>query len=177
MTTPIIAGIPLSKDWWIGRILTQYYAEYTWVSLGFDDGTIIVASVEEVCVGKWFEVFPLKIDIVMPDHLSGHTFKWTPLPAPLTVCRARSLWRAEWLEPAQDIGQFLGSGPHSVQHVSRLQRVPLGANAFEVEAGIELQGIDGRCFVICSSDNSPFKIDLATETGEIEQILQFHTVQ
>jgi hypothetical protein len=177
MTTQITANSSTSKDWWSGRVLTRYDAQYTWVALGFDDATVIVLSVEEVNVGKWFEVFPLKVEISLPDYLSGHTFNWVEMTEPLQVRQVKSLWREEWLEPAHDSSQFLGSGPHSVQNVSPLHGAPPGANVFEVEAGIELQGADGRCLVICSSDNSPFKIDFATKTGEIEQIQQFHTAQ
>jgi hypothetical protein len=177
MTTKITKSSSISRDCWSGRVLTRYDAQYTWVALGFDDGTAIVLSVEEVNVDKWFEVFPLKVETSLPDYLSGHIFNWVELPEPLQVCRVKSLWREEWLEPAADSSQFLGSGPHSVQYVSCLHGAPPGANAFEVDAGIELQGVDGRFLVICSSDNSPFKIDFAIEPSEIEQIRQFHTAQ
>ena len=177
MVTKITASLSLSESWWSGRVITRYDAQYTWVALEFDDGTVVVLSVEEVNVGKWFEVFPLEVMTSLPDYLSNYAFEWVELPDALCIFRMRSLWREEWQEPAQNSSQFLGSGPHSVQYVSPLYGVPSGTNVFEVEAGIELQGIDGRLLVICSSDNSPFKIDFAVEAGEVEQIKRFHTVQ
>jgi hypothetical protein len=177
MTTRISANKAIAAEWWVGRSLTRYEAQYTWVALGFDDGSVVVLSVEEVSVGKWFEVFPLKVDISTPNFLSNHAYAWIALLAPLRICRVESLWREEWLEPAQDSSQLLGSGPAFVQHAAPLHTAPLGVDAIEVEAGIALQGVDGRHVILCSSDNSPFKIDFATEAGQIEDMQQCHTVQ
>ncbi len=177
MKTTITASASIPGDWWAGRILTRYDSQYTWVALEFNDGAVVVLSVEEVSVGKRFDVFPLSVESSVPDFLSNHVFEWTELPMPLQVSRVRSLWREEWLEPVADHGQFLGSGPHFVQNVARLGDAPAGVEAIAVEAGIEIQGSDGAHLVICSSDNTPFKINFVTGAREIEDIQQFHTVQ
>lgn len=177
MPTTITASASIPEDWWTGRTLTKYDAQYTWIALGFDDGALAVMSVDEVSVGKWFEVFPLAAETSVPDFLSFHIFEWVELPMPLLISSVRSLWRQEWLEPVADNGQFMGSGPHFVQNVAPLGSASPGANAFVVKAGIELQGSDGRLFVICSSRNTPFKVDFVSADGQIEDIRQFHTVQ
>lgn len=177
MKTSVTASASIPGDWWTGRILTRYESRDTWVALELSDGAVVVLSVEEVSVGKWFEVFPLMVESPVPHFLSNHVFEWTELPMPLQVSRTRSLWREEWLEPVADHGQFLGSGPHFVQNVARLGGAPAGVEAFAVEAGIEIQGSDASLLVICSSDNTPFEINFVTGAREIEEIQQFHTVQ
>jgi hypothetical protein len=143
----------------------------------FDDGTMTVLSVDEINVGHWFDVFPLLFHQALPDYLSHYHFKWVALPAPLEICGANALWREEWRESAQDNGQFLGSGPHFVQYAAPLQGAPPGVPTFQVEAGIALQGTDGRRLFICSSDSTPFKIGFATEATDIEKIMLFHSLQ
>ena len=176
MLTDVGALSSVTKTWWHDRVLCRYDAQYTWVALGFDDGTVIILSVEEVNVGKWFEVFPLKVASALPDYLSHHVFAWITLPQPVHIDRVRSLWRAEWLEPAHQGSQCLGADPHTV-YVSSLQDAPADARAFGVEAGIELRAVDRRLVVICSSDSAPFKIDFAMIGAEIEKIQRLHTAR
>ncbi|MDQ2823736.1 MAG: hypothetical protein M3Y65_25730 [Pseudomonadota bacterium] len=177
MTGPIPVIAPIPGDWWIGRTVVQYDAQWTWTAIAFDDGTVIVLSVDEVTVGHWFEVFPLKFDRSLPDYLAQHVFKWIALPVPLEIFRASALWREEWQQPAQDHYQFMGAGPHAVQYAAPLQSAPLDVPAFQVEAGIALLGKDGSRLLVCSSDNTPFKIDFATQPAAIEKILRGHTLR
>jgi hypothetical protein len=177
MTRAIAAIAPIPGDWWIGRTVVQYDAQWPWTAKAFDDGTVIVLSVDEVIVGHWFEVFPLKFDRSLPDYLAQHVFNWIALPVPLEIFRASALWREEWQQPAQDHGEFMGAGPHGVQYAAPLQNAPSGVLVFQVEAGIALHGKDGSRLLVCSSDDTPFKIDFATEPAVIERILRGHTLR
>lgn len=177
MTSAIAAIAPIPEDWWIGRTVLQYDADWTWTALGFDDGTVIVLSVDAVTVDHWFEVFALKCDWSLPDYLAQHVFKWTALSVPLEIFRVSALCREEWHEPAQDHGQFMGAGPHAVQYAVPLQSAPPEVQAFQMEAGIALHGKNGSRLLACSSDNTPYKIDFATEPAAIEKILRCHTLR
>lgn len=177
MTKAIAAIASIPEDWWIGRTVMQYEGDWTWTAVAFDDGTVIVLSVDEITVGHWFEVFPLKCDRSLPDYLTQHVFKWMALPVPLEIFRVSALWREEWQQPAQDHGQFMGAGPHGVQYAAPLQSAPPEVQAFQVEAGIALLGQDGSRLLVCSSDNTPFNIDFATEPAAIERILRGHTLR
>lgn len=115
MTSAVAALATIPGDWWIGRTVVQYDAQWPWTAMAFDDGTVIVLSVDEVIVGHWFEVFPLKFDRSLPDYLAQHVFNWIALPVPLEIFRASALWREEWQQPAQDHGEFMGAGPRAVR--------------------------------------------------------------
>lgn len=173
----IVTRNPIPAGWWTGRTLVRYEVQHTWIALSFDDATLVVLFVEEVNVGKWFEVFPLLISTGVPDHLSHYVFDWIALPAPLRIVTAQSLWRQEWLAPADDCSQLVGAGPNFVQNVAPLGQAPAGMHVVDVVAGIALQGMNGERMLICSSDNSPFRIDLAIESGAIAKILALHTLQ
>jgi hypothetical protein len=155
-----------------GRTIQALQSEYSFAALRLDNNEVISFAVEEVTVGKWFEVFPICLHALDRDH----AFTWGELESPFTVTSSELLWREEWLEAAPDTSTFMGSGPHSVQFAAVLGSSPKSnANIVKVLAGIRLVGQDGRILIICSSDNTPFKIDLATEEREIEQVMQFHT--
>jgi hypothetical protein len=129
-------------------------------------------AVEEVSVGRWFEVFPLRLHELEEDF----PFAWTELDAPFTVVLSEILWREEWLEPALNSTGFLGTGPGFTQHAAALGTAPAeNGNVVKVLAGIQLTGLDGRLFVVCSSDNTPFKTDLAMDIAEVDNIKLFHT--
>jgi hypothetical protein len=70
----------------------------------------------------------------------------------------------------------MGSGPHSTQFAAVLGAAPeSNSNVVKVLAGIKLKGQNGRCLVVSSSDNTPFKIDLVTDATEIEHVMLYHT--
>jgi hypothetical protein len=101
---------------------------------------------------------------------------WSELSQPFTVAHSKMLWREEWLEPAKNSSGLLGSGPHCVQCVSTLGSAPKSsANVVKVLAGIQLNGRNECSLVICSSDNTPFKVDLTMDRSEIQEMMQFHT--
>lgn len=175
MASTIIANAVPPDAWWIDRVITHYEAHDTWIALWFAEDAIALFRVAEVIAGKWFEVFPLLIDTSLPDYLQDHAFKPVALAAPLAVARVASLWREEWQEAAPDSSQFLGAGPHGVQHAAPCGTAPATAHAVTVHAGIAFDSTGGDRLVICSSVNSPFLIDLATETADIDAILRFHT--
>lgn len=155
-----------------GRTISALYSEYSVAALRLDKDEVIAFAVEEVSVGRWFEVFPICLHGLDPEYV----FSWNELAVPLAVTSSELLWREEWLEPSLDSSAFMGSGPHSTQFAAALGSAPKShASVVKVLAGIRLMGQNGRSFVVSSSDNSPFKIDLATETEEIEKVMQFHT--
>lgn len=155
-----------------GCTIQALHSEYSFAAFRLDNNEVISFSVEEVTVGKWFEVFPICHYVLDRDY----AFAWNELEAPFAVTSSELLWREEWLESASDTSSFMGSGPHSVQFADVLGTAPKSnANVVKVLAGIKLNGKNGRVLVVSSSDNTPFKIDLATGKLEIEQVMQSHT--
>jgi hypothetical protein len=155
-----------------GRTIQALHSEYCFAALRLDNNEVMSFAVEEVTVGKWFEVFPICLYALDQDY----AFAWSEFESPFAVTSSELLWREEWLESASDISTFMGSGPHSVQFADSLGTAPKSnANVVKVLAGIRLIEQNGRVLVVCSSDNTPFKIDLATEKLEIEQVMQSHT--
>lgn len=157
-----------------GRTIGAVYAEYSFAALRLDRDEVLNFAVEEVSVGKWFEVFPITLYELSQDY----AFSWTQLEVPFTIKSSELLWREEWLEPSMNSSEFMGSGPHSTQFAAVLGAAPQSnINVVKVLAGIRLTGQDGRCLVIASSDNTPFKINLATEVSEIAQVMLSHTAE
>jgi len=155
-----------------GRTVHAFHSEYSFAALRLDNEEVIAFAVEEESVGKWFEVFPIclhRMSLECP-------LTWSELSQPFTVALSKMLWREEWLEPAKDSSGLLGSGPHCVQCVSTLGSAPKSsANVVKVLAGIQLNGRNECSLVICSSDNTPFKVDLTMDRSEIQVMMQFHT--
>jgi hypothetical protein len=155
-----------------GRTVHAFHSEYSFAALRFDNEEVIAFAVEEESVGKWFEVFPICLHSVSLEY----PLTWTELGQPFTVTHSKMLWREEWLEPAKDNSGLLGSGPHYVQCVSTLGSAPKSStNVVKVLAGIRLNGQDECSLVICSSDNTPFKVDLTMDRSEIQEMMRFHT--
>ncbi|MEC5159387.1 MULTISPECIES: hypothetical protein [unclassified Janthinobacterium] len=155
-----------------GRTIQALHSEYSFAALRLDNNDVISFSVEEVTVGKWFEVFPICLHALNRDC----AFAWSELESPFAVTSSELLWREEWLEFASDTSSFMGSGPHSVQFANVLGTAPKSnINVVKVLAGVRLNGQNGRVLVVSSSDNTPFKIELATGKLEIEQVMQSHT--
>lgn len=70
----------------------------------------------------------------------------------------------------------MGSGPHSPQFAAPLGSAPDTAEqVVKVHAGMEFFARDGKSIVICSSNNTPFKIGVAVNLLEAERILEAHT--
>ncbi|WP_167761405.1 hypothetical protein [Duganella callida] len=155
-----------------GRTINSVHAEYSFVAFRLDNDDIIGFAVEEVSVGRWFEVFPL----CLHEPGGSYPFIWAELSAPFTVVSSELLWREEWLEPASDNAGFLGTGPGFTQHAAALGTAPAeNGNIVKVLAGIKLIGLEGAQFVVCSSHNTPFKTDLAMDIVEVGNIVRFHT--
>lgn len=155
-----------------GRTITAIYSDYGVAALRLDDEEVIHFAVEEVSVGKWFEVFPLTLYQPSPDY----PIAWKELAVPLTVVASQQLWREEWLEPSLNPSEHLGSGPHSTQYAAALGTAPeTVAHVVKVMAGMKWTGRAGCSVLVCSSDNTPFKVDLAMDSAGIDQIMQFHT--
>jgi hypothetical protein len=157
-----------------GRTVHAFHSEYSFAALRLDNEEVIAFAVEEESVGKWFEVFPICLHRVS----LAYPLRWTELDLPITVAHSKMLWREEWLEPAKNSSGLLGSGPHYKQCVSTLGSAPKSSpNVVKVLAGIRLNGWDERSLVICSSDNTPFKVDLTMDRSEIQEMMQFHTCE
>jgi hypothetical protein len=157
-----------------GRTIQALYSEYSFAALQLDNDEVINFAVEEVSVGKWFEVFPICLYELSQDY----AFAWKELEVPFTVTSSELLWREEWLESSSDSSEFMGSGPHSTQFAAVLGTAPQSnPDVVKVLAGIRLKGQNGRCLVVSSSDNTPFKIDLATDATEIEHVMVSHTAE
>ena len=157
-----------------GRTVHAFHSEYSFAALRLDNEEVIAFTVEEESVGKWFEVFPICLHRVS----SAYHLAWTELDMPFTVARSGMLWREEWLEPAKDSSGLVGSGPHYEQCVSTLGSAPKSsASVIKVLAGVRLSGWDKRSLVICSSDNTPFKVYLTMDCSEIQELMRFHTCE
>ena len=157
-----------------GRTIHAVHSEYSFAALRLDNEEVIAFAVEEESVGKWFEVFPICLHRVS----LAYSLTWAELGLPFTVAHSKMLWREEWLEPAKGNSGLLGSGPHYEQCVSTLGSAPKSsANVVKVLAGIRLNGWDERSLVICSSNNTPFKVDLTMDRSEIKAMMQFHTCE
>lgn len=155
-----------------GCVITALHSEYSFASFLLDSGEVINFAVEEVSVGKWFEVFPICLHQAREDY----AFDWRVLERPFVVASIELLWREEWQESSADSALFMGSGPHSIQHAARLGAAPeSNGNVVKVQAGIRLAAGDGRHLVVSSSAYVPFKIDLVMDTSEIERLMQSHT--
>ena len=157
-----------------GRTVHAFHSEYSLAALRLDNEEVIAFAVEEQSVGKWFDVFSICLHSVSLEY----PLTWTELGQPFTVSHSKMLWREEWLESAKSSSGLLGSGPRCVQYVSTLGSAPKSsANVVKVLAGIRLNGRDECSLVICSSDNSPFKVDLTIDRSEIQEMMQFHTIE
>jgi hypothetical protein len=157
-----------------GRTVRALHSEYSFAALRLDNEEVVAFSVEEELVGKWFEVFPIRLHSVA----LAYPLAWTELDVPFTVAHSKMMWREEWLEPAKDSSGLVGSGPHYEQCVSTLGSAPKAAtNVVKVLAGVRLTGWDERSLVICSSDNTPFKVDLTMDRSEIHEMMRFHTCE
>lgn len=154
------------------RTIQACYSEYSFATLRFDNGEVINFAVEEVSVGKWFEVFPVCLYELNQDYAAN----WIELEVPFVVASSELLWREEWLESASDSSEFMGSGPHFTQFAAALGTAPQSnTNVVKVLAGIRLKSNDGRYLVVNSSDNTPFKIDLISDAVKIEHVMRDHT--
>lgn len=155
-----------------GRTIKAIHTEYSFAAFRFDNDDVIGFAVEEVSVGRWFEVFPLRLHEVEEDF----PFIWTELDTEFTVVFSELLWREEWLEPALDNAGFLGTGPGFTQHAAALGTAPKeNGNVVKVLAGIKVTGLDARLLIVSSSHNTPFKTDLAMDSVEVDNIIRFHT--
>lgn len=156
----------------VGRTVKAIHSEYSVAVLLFDNDERIGFAVEEVSVGKWFEVFPF----CLHELAESFPFNWRELDKAFTVALTELLWREEWLEAAFDSTEFLGAGPGFTQYASTLGAAPrANDNVIKVLAGIKLIDGHGRTIVVSSSDNTPFKIDLAVDTIDVDRIIRFHT--
>ncbi|GGC65197.1 hypothetical protein [Undibacterium terreum] len=157
-----------------GRVVRAYVAQYSFVALLLDTDEVIAFATSEVCVGKWFEVFPISLYQLPPDY----EFEWIELDEPLAVASTVQIWREEWQEAVENHGQLLGSGPNSLQCSAALGEAPKTAGmVVKVNAGMQWIGPDGRSLLICSSEASPFKINSATDIQGIQEIMKHHTFQ
>lgn len=167
-----IASVYCNPVLFCGRTIRAFYSEYSFATLLLDQDEVVAFTTEEVVVGRWFEVFPI-CDYKLP---SDYVTAWVDLEEPIEVVSSAQVWREEWQEAAADDGKFMGAGPHSTQYAAALGQSPESStDAVEVHAGLKLLGRDGRALIVCSSDNTPFKIDLAVDVQDIERIMHFHT--
>ncbi|MEM4987508.1 hypothetical protein V8G57_08935 [Collimonas sp. H4R21] len=157
-----------------GRLVRAFVAEYSFVALLLDTDEVVNFATDEVVVGKWFEVFPIRLYELPPDYKVA----WNEFDEPIEVIGSMQVWREEWRESVVNDGQFMGAGPNFVQFSAALGGSPKTVESVvKVHAGVKLLGHDGRCLVVCSSHNTPFKIDLATDEQDVEQIMKNHTCQ
>ena len=93
----------------------------------------LVFTTEERGIAKYFEVFPIKFAVE-----SEQARTWVPLEKPFSIKSVARLWRNEWLEPVEDNGKFLGSGPHHVHHAGSGLAGPSAVASVKVLAGVQL---------------------------------------
>ena len=160
-------------SFFLGKTINAYYSTYSYAALRMNDGEVFTFAVDEVVVGKWFEVFPIQ-----PAESPTHEFSWKELEIPFVVDSCMSLWREEWQEPTSDSGEFMGSGPHSVQFAMPLGSAPSGiGNVIKIHAGLVLTDKDGNLLAICSSRNTPFEMNFAIGKEACLSVFEGHTCQ
>jgi hypothetical protein len=141
----------------IGVVVDGYYNQGC-AALRCSPDREIVISFEGHDIAKYFEVFAIRVD------LQARTAReWFPLSPPLIIARASPLWRVEWLEPTEDKGQFLGSGPHSVHCVGRGPAPQPADHAARVLAGVWLCDSEGRGIVL-SASAFPYQAEVEFES-------------
>lgn len=116
-----------------GRIVRAVHSDYCFATLLLDHDEVLNFAVEEVSVGHWFEVFPIRAFELPPDY----KIAWTELAESFEVISNMQIWREEWQESAEDVRQFMGAGPHSTQYAAALGQAPKSiGNVVKVHAGI-----------------------------------------
>ena len=153
----------------VGRRVDAYFhADGYWrffVALRAADGQSVVFSTEERGLAKYFEVFPLKFEFEASEERQWVSFE------PLLIETVRPLWRVEWLEPTEDSGEFLGSGPHHVHHAGAGPASPSAVHVARVLAGVALSDRAGRTILLSASDSAPFNVDIAVEPAAVTNML------
>ena len=158
----------------VGRKVCAVHSEYSVVALRLDNDETLAFAVEEVSVGKWFEVFPL----CRHDLPTNFPFSWSLLDTPFILASCKLLWREEWLEPAANDVQLMGTGPGFTQFVGQLGTAPVSRlQVVKVLAGIRFIGQHSQELVVCSSDSAPFKVDLAIDTAGVDEVMRYHTCE
>lgn len=153
----------------VGRRVDAYFhADGYWrffVALRAEDGQRIVFSTEERGLSTYFEVFPLKFEFEASEERQWVSFE------PLLIKTVRPLWRLEWLEPIDDNGQFLGSGPHHVHHAGAGPVSSAAVHVARVLAGVTLSDSAGRTLLLSASDSAPFNVDIAVQPAAVATML------
>ena len=150
------------------RVDAYFHADGYWrffVALRAADGQSVVFSAEERGLAKYFEVFPLKFEFEASEERQWVSFE------PLLIETVRPLWRLEWLEPTEDNGQFLGSGPHHVHHAGAGPASPSAVHVARVLAGVALSDSAGRTILLSASDSAPFNVDIEVEPAVVANML------
>lgn len=152
----------------VGKRVDAYFHPdgywHVFVALRVEDGQNIVFSTEGRDLAKYFEVFPLKFEFEASEERQWVSFE------PLLIETVRPLWRSEWLEPTEDNGQFLGSGPHHVHHAGAGPASPSAVHVASVLAGVALSDSAGRTILLSASD-APFNVDIAVEPAAVANML------
>lgn len=70
-----------------GRTVLAFHSEYSFAALRLDNEEVIAFAVEKESVGKWFEVFPIRLHRVSLKY----PLTWTELGQPFTVAQSKML--------------------------------------------------------------------------------------
>jgi hypothetical protein len=153
----------------VGKRIDAYFHDdgywHVVVALRAEGEQSLVFSTEDRGLAKYFEVFPLKFAIEATEQRRWVAFE------PLLVESVVPLWRLEWLEPTEDNGQFLGSGPHHVHHAGAGPVSSSAVHAARVLAGVKLADGKGRAIVVSASDSAVFNVDIAVEPTAVVKML------
>jgi hypothetical protein len=154
----------------VGKTIDAFFHEDGYwrffVALRTAEKEELVFTTEERGIAKYFEVFPIKFAVE-----SEQARTWVPLEKPFTIKSVARLWRNEWLEPVEDNGKFLGSGPHHVHHAGSSLAGPSAVASVKVLAGVQLTDTQGQSIVVSASDSAPCNVNIAVG-GAVRNVLE-----
>ena len=137
------------------------------VELRCTDGQSIVFNTEDVGVGKYFEVFPIKIGFQPTAQRA-----WTPWAKEKTIQEVIPLFREEWLAPSSPHPQLVGSAPHHIHHAGRGPASKEAVQHTVVQAGVMLRFNPTESLVVYAASAAPFNVEVALTQTEVERALE-----
>ena len=146
----------------------DYY--HTQVSLVFDDGSVLKAVTDEHCLAHLFDCFTLTLE--KSTELTRNRISLSPV---FEIVKVFALIREEWIVPAGELDvETIGNNPH-IHTSGPPGSVSEGAIVLAtVLAGVLLVARDGRQIAILAADDVPLNVDVVSDAGEVEDLVNRH---
>ena len=146
----------------------DYY--HTRASLVFDDGSVLKAVAHEHCLAHLFDCYTLAME--KSTELPRNRIPLSPV---FEIGKALALIQDEWIVPAGELdGQTIGNNPH-IHASGPPGSASEGAIVFATcLAGVLLVAGDGRQIAILAADDVPLNVDVVSDAGEVEDLVNRH---